>query len=266
MSIVKLIFGIYDNIININNNEITIIFDKSNNIWFCLPQLLKALQYSTYRDVIKSILKIVDEKDISTFKEIYDSTTKNYENNKIQPHTKMINEGGLYLLLSSSRKPLAIELKKELYSKILPEIRKNGIYKINSNDKKEVNKLTKKLKLLSNERIRTQKHSYSNTTGKGFIYILEIKTSHAGSNKTCYKIGYTSNLEKRMTTYKTGNPDVKLVYHENINCNKKQLEKCVMNLNYLKLLKNKTEVICDIPLNKLKAEFEDCRKLLSKYI
>ena len=38
-----------------------------------------------------------------------------------------------------------------------------------------------------------------------------------------------------------------------------------MNLNYLKLLKNKTEVICDVSLDKLKEEFDDCKKLLEKY-
>jgi len=64
---------------------------------------------------------------------------------------------------------------------------------------------------------------------------------------------------------KTENPNIKLVHHENINCNKKQLEKYVMNLNYLKLLKNKTEVICDVSLDKIKEEFDDCKKLLEKY-
>jgi hypothetical protein len=38
-----------------------------------------------------------------------------------------------------------------------------------------------------------------------------------------------------------------------------------MNLNILKRLKNKTEVICDVPLEKIKKEIEDCKKLLEKY-
>jgi hypothetical protein len=35
-----------------------------------------------------------------------------------------------------------------------------------------------------------------------------------------------------------------------------------MNLNILKRLKNKREVICDVPLEKIKEEIEDCKKLL----
>jgi hypothetical protein len=31
------------------------------------------------------------------------------------------------------------------------------------------------------------------------------------------------------------------------------------------VLKNKTEVICDVPLEKIKEEIEDCKKLLEKY-
>lgn len=37
-----------------------------------------------------------------------------------------------------------------------------------------------------------------------------------------------------------------------------------MNLNILKRLKNKTEVICDVSLEKIKEEIEDCEKLLEK--
>jgi len=65
---------------------------------------------------------------------------------------------------------------------------------------------------------------------------VKVNKIHDGKNTKCYKIGYTSNLEERMTTYRTGNPDIELVHHENIKCNKKQLEKCILSLNILKLL------------------------------
>ena len=72
-------------------------------------------------------------------------------------------------------------------------------------------------------------------------------------------------MEKRISTYKTGNPDIEIVYHENLKCNKKQLESCIINLNILKKLKNKTEIICDVSLEKIKEEIQDCKKLLAKY-
>lgn len=100
---------------------------------------------------------------------------------------------------------------------------------------------------------------------KRFIYVLKVPTTKNGVSKTCYKVGYTSNLEKRLTTYKTGNPDIELVHQENVECNKKQLEKCVLNLNTLKLLRNKTEVICDNPLKEIITEINDCKELLKKH-
>jgi len=129
-----------------------------------------------------------------------------------------------------------------------------------------MNKLTTKIKRYQQEIKRTQKQSYTDKTGKGFIYVIKVNTVKDGHNKTCYKIGYATNLEKRLATYKTGNPDIELVHSENINCNRKQLEKCILNLNTLKLLKNKTEVICNVSLKQIIEEIEDCKKLLKKYM
>lgn len=278
MSLSKLILNIYDNIVRINNDDVIISFDKYKNIWFSLPHLLKALDYSTYREEIKSIRDIVSVNDISTFEKVNNATntlltnTSVLGNSKIQGHTKMISESGLYLLLSKSRKPIAMELKNELFTKVLPDIRKQGNYKMNKQDKMEIIKLNEKIKLKSQkirlykrEINRTKKHLYKNTTGHGFIYVLKVKTILNGQNKICYKFGYTTNLEKRLATYRTGNPDVELAHHENLQCNKKQLERCIINLNILKRLKNKTEVICDVPLEKIKKEIEDCKKLLKKH-
>ena len=86
-----------------------------------------------------------------------------------------------------------------------------------------------------------------------------------GIHKQCYKIGYTTDLNKRLATYKTGNPDVELAHHENINCNKKQLEQCVLNLNILKKLGSRNEIICDRSLKEIKDEIEDCKKLIAKH-
>ena len=177
----------------------------------------------------------------------------------------MINESGLLVLLNRSNKSIAKDLTEELLSDVLPTLRKKGMYVLDSIEKKQMETITKKIKNYQTELKRTKKHSYPDKTSKGFIYIFKIKTIHNGQHKNCYKIGYTANLEKRIATYKTGNPDIELAHSENLHCNKKQLEKCIINLNTLKLLKNKTEVICDVSLDKIKEEIEDCKKLLEKY-
>jgi prophage antirepressor-like protein len=268
MSIASLIVEIYDNLLKLNNNKIIILFDKSKNIWLSLSQLLKALEYKSYRDEMKSIRNIVSDEDLSTYSQIIKDTKNNKLMKKnIQPHMKMISEGGLYLLLNKSHKPLAVELKNQLYTKILPSIRKSGQFKLSKNDNEKIKKLTQKLKLKSREQSLHSKTSthYTNTTGKGFIYVLKVKKLQNGTEKQCYKIGYTTDLNKRLATYKTGNPDLELVHQENVNCNKKQLEKCVLNLNILKKLTSRNEIICDSSLKEIKDEIEDCKKLIQKH-
>jgi hypothetical protein len=104
-----------DKTIQINNKNIIIIKDNYNKIWISLPHLLKALEYSTYRDEIKSINKIIDASEISSYEKIINTLQIKFSNNKIHPHTKMISEKGVYLLVNTSKKPLVVELRKKLY-------------------------------------------------------------------------------------------------------------------------------------------------------
>ena len=273
MSISTILVEIFDNIIRLNGMEIIVLFDKSKNIWFSLSNILKALEYKTYRDEIKDI-KLNDEY-ISTYSNIFtDNSLHNNKNNKniknVQPHMKMNSEAGLYLLLNKSRKPYAQQLKNELYTKVLPSIRKTGEYKVDSVDKLKLKKLTKKLELIQKEqsmkKLTTKQYTkYINSSKKGFIYILKVKMLKDGIEKICYKIGYTSDLNKRLESYKTGHPDIELVHQENVNVNKKQLEKCVLNLNILKRLSSNNEIICDSSLEEIKNEIKDCKKIISKY-
>ena len=273
MSIATILVEIFDNIIRLNGTDIILLFDKSNNIWFSLSNVLKALEYKTYREEIKNI-KLNDEY-ISTYSNILKNSIKNnLSNNKkfknIQPHMKMINEAGLFLLLNKSRKPYAEKLKTELYTKVLPSLRKRGEYKLESKDKIKLKKLTNKLQLIQKEqsmkRATTKKYTkYTNTSGKGFIYVLKVKTLKDGKEEQCYKIGYASNLNKRLETYKTGHPDIEIVHQENVNVSKKQLEKCVLNLNILKRLSSKNEIICNKSLEEIKNEINDCKKLIEKH-
>ena len=173
-------------------------------------------------------------------------------------------------MLNNSTKPLAKEFRDELFSNILPKLREDGEFKFNINDKAKLKQLTKKLHLIQKE--QTMKHltskrytEYKNTSGKGFIYVLKIKTLKDGKEDICYKIGYATNLNKRLESYKTGHPDIELVYQENVNVSKKQLEKCVLNLNILKRLSSKNEIICNSSLKNIINEIQDCKKIISKY-
>lgn len=264
MNFHKLLDEVYDNIFNFNNINILVLFDKNNTIWLSYNSILRAIGYTDIKKLKKRLN--IDDKYFDSYENIYNQSKLNKINMKNQQsNEKMINESGLYFLLSQSNKPLAKELSTKLFTEVLPELRKNGKFIMNTTERKYMKKLTKKIKLYQKELNRTHKNVHNNNTGNGFIYILKIKTILNGSNKTCYKIGYTIDLNKRLSTYKTGNPDVELVYSENLECDKKQLEKCILNLNALKLLKNRTEVICDTSLKKIITEIEDCKKLLKKH-
>jgi prophage antirepressor-like protein len=270
MSLGNLIIDIYQNIININGNKILVLIDKNKKIWFSLRQIFSLLEYKNIKQELKRIE--IDEKEILSINELLKIIPKenDIEYNNMQPHMKMVSEVGLFMLLDKSKKTKAIELKRIIYTEVLPSIRKTGEYAVNKKEQLKLKKLTKKIELIQKEqsikKLTTQKYTkYNNVSGKGFLYILKIKILKNGKEKECYKIGYTSNLNKRLLTYKTGHPDIELIYQENVNISKKQLEKCVLNLNIMKRLSSKNEIICDSSLEKIKNEIIDCKKLIKKY-
>ena len=266
-SFVNSVVSTYNNLFSYNNTSVIVIFDEYNKIWFSLANIYKAIGYA---DTAKEIKRTyIDPDYIKTYSEIYDNLPKKYLNftkpKNIQPHMKMTNETGIYIILTKSKKPIAKEFRDSLYKEILPKLREQGEYKFGLKDKNKLVALTQKLKNYQKETKRTLKQSFPDKTGKGFIYVLKVPTTKNGVSKTCYKVGYTADLEKRLSTYKTGNPDIELVHRENVECNKKQLEKCVLNLNILKLLRNRTEVICDNSLKEIITEINDCKELLKKH-
>ena len=276
-SFVKVITKVLDNLIQLNGNNITIIKDNNNKIWFSINEIFRALGYKNITAEVQRVN--IPNSNIKTYREIYNELPKNIQESithikNFQFLIKMTDESGIYMILNKSRKNLAQQYKDELFTNILPILRENGEFKFNQKDRKKLdniktklNKTTHKLHLIKKEQqIHSKtKKQYNNLSGKGFIYILKVKTIQDGKEKQCHKIGYASNLNKRLATYKTGNPDVELVHQENVNCNKKQLEKCVLNLNILKRLSSKNEVICDSPLEEIKKEIEDCKKLITRY-
>ena len=268
MSISSLITNIYDNILKFNNIDIIILFDESNNIWLSYNNILNSIDYKDAKTQKKRFQ--LDNKYFDTYINLYKKSKLNKHTINIHPNTKMINESGLYILLSKSNKKIAKDLLEKLFIDILPSIRKTGKFSVNSKDKLKLKKLTKKLQLIQKEqsmkRLTTKKYTkYINSSKKGFIYVLKVKILKAGIEKLCYKIGYASDLNKRLETYKTGHPYIELVHQENVNVSKKQLEKCVLSLNLMKRLSSKNEIICDSSLEDIINEIQDCKKLIKKY-
>ena len=68
----------------------------------------------------------------------------------IHKFTIFIDEAGLYKLLSNSTKELAKKFRDELFSNILPSIRKTGKYNMVSNDKIKLKQMNKEILILKN--------------------------------------------------------------------------------------------------------------------
>ena len=268
--VVNLIIKLFDNLITLNNIDIAIFYDKDKKIWFSLRDIFNALGYKNIKAEIKRL--DINEKHITNYSNLRNNLIINNNNIKtrthLHPQLKLVDEAGIYVILNKSNKPIAKEFQDELFSNILPKLREDGEFKFNSNDRKELKNLKHKLTLIKKEqlikRLTSKKYSkYNNISGKGFIYILKVKILRDGVKTICYKIGYATDLNERLETYKTGHPDIELVHQENVNVNKKQLEKCVLSLNILKRLSSKSEIICDSSLEDIIKEIKECKTFIN---
>lgn len=113
----------------------------------------------------------------------------------------MLTEQGLYKVLFISRKPMAKEFQKWVYS-IIKEVRLNGSYTM----KKQLDQQNQKIQQLEDI---IEKKKISDTV-KGYIYI-------AGNAKEIergiYKVGETINKTSRISSLNTSDSDKAIVYY-----------------------------------------------------
>jgi prophage antirepressor-like protein len=257
------IINVFENLLKYNDKDVFIILDINNEIWFKIKDVLKLLGYNGVNKFTR--MKGIDDNNMIKFKYIKIGTCMSLLDN-IHPHTIFINEAGLYQLLSNSYKPIAIQFRNELFTNILPTIRKTGIYKMKEHDNnklKEINKkLTHKIKKIEEENnYYEDKHIYKPTTNS-YIYIIR----KSFGRKKFYKIGYTDYIEKRLQNYKTAKANIKIVYYIPIIYDGKQVEDCIKSVNKLHKLKNKTDDLCFISLKQLKNTITDCLNIMNSHL
>lgn len=69
-TLLSVIIKTFDNLIKFNENNITIIFDNNNNIWFSLSDVFKSIGYINSNREIKRLT--IEQTNIKTYKEIFD--------------------------------------------------------------------------------------------------------------------------------------------------------------------------------------------------
>lgn len=192
---------VFNKLLKINENEIFMLFDIDGNIWFKYKDLLKALGYSRL-DYASSNLKI-PEKNKLKFSEIQVPQLTEVPSN-FQKNTIFINESGLYKVLLSTTKQIAKIFLEKYTQEIMPEIRKYGKYEVSKEDKTKINKLNNKLDNYKKEMTYYNDKYKFVPSENGYLYINEDNTIKNGKEIKCFKIGYATDMKKRLGEYKVG--------------------------------------------------------------
>jgi prophage antirepressor-like protein len=137
------------------------VFDQDGQIWFGLKDLFRALGYTSLLNIYR--LEIPKKLTIK-LKKIKVSPSMRIAS-RLDPKTKMVDESGLYYILTKSTKPIAKDFLIKYITDIMPELRKTGQYIMNKTDKKKIMNLNKRLENLKDENNYLEdKHKYKPIT------------------------------------------------------------------------------------------------------
>ena len=125
----------------------------------------------------------------------------------VKPHTKFVNEAGLYDLILHSKKLYATKIKYWITHTVLPSLRKFGEYKLTHKYKKQIEYLNEKINELQKE-TKILEHNLKKTKlpKSGLVYIMRVidETLDIDENEILYlKFGRTKDINKRKSTYET---------------------------------------------------------------
>jgi prophage antirepressor-like protein len=163
---------VFNKIFEFNDHKIMIVFDKYGEVWFKLGDIFKVLGYKDIRDAIRNT--DIDDQYIKYLKNITYVGTDPSITSK-HPKTKMVNNNGLFMVLSNSTKPLAKKFMKKYIEDIMPTITKTGKYISSKDDQDKIDKLNEKIKNLKNENNYLDNKYRFKPSPHGYLYICETE-------------------------------------------------------------------------------------------
>jgi prophage antirepressor-like protein len=207
------IIDIYNNLLSYNNNKINYLIDTDENIWFKFQDVNTILEYKSSKDTLRDKISKENKSKYKNIKIINKIKIK-------QENTIYVNEYGLYELLLSSKMPIAKNFQLWLIKDALPKLRKYGKYELDNKIKKKIDILNNKIKILKKNNTILKNNMTKDKYPNGYhIYIIK--------DNGLYKIGYTKNLKKRLSTYNTGKANkCYYVYYKKTEC-AKEIEICM---------------------------------------
>ena len=188
---------------------------------FIGKEICDILGYKNHRDIMKKHVK-------NKWKIKYKTLTNNHpliiESIKTIPFTfradtDLIYESGLYALIFGSKIEKAELFRDKVFEEVLPSIRKTGEYKF----KHQINTLECQL-TLQNEQLQLKENALQKIT-TNHEKLLKKRSYYKFKKGPCfyvwkdpdskvikYKVGYTANINKRLSQERTSVPELKLVY------------------------------------------------------
>lgn len=129
-----------------------------------MKDILKLLNYTNLKKALYS--SFIDSKNKVKYIDIKVYPSKGTPFNS-QPNALFINEPGLYKLLTYSKKELAQKFRDDVFTNILPSIRKTGKYDIDKKNKTKLKELNNEVIQLKNNQ-RNIKYPEGNA-----IYVIK---------------------------------------------------------------------------------------------
>ena len=228
------------------NKQIKVVVDSDDRIWFSFSDTLRVLgirDYTTAR--------------VNTLLEQHIRPLYTISSPKIigQPKTRYVSEPGLYIMMSTSSKPLARQFVNWLFNEVVPEIRRYGKYQLKEEYQAEVARLLGEIDQLVAQNAVMQNDLRKNKyPSGGLLYVIEEEPGE-------YRIGMTFDMQKRKYIYDTHSLHKKnVVFMMEHNC-PRRLEKCVvLGLEPHRYRDNKDYFIR--PLQTIVAVINECATLL----
>jgi prophage antirepressor-like protein len=240
------IIDLYNKLLVYNDTNINFIIDTTNIIWFRLADVTDILEYKSRKGVLKNIIDKKYRKHLKDIQTIH-------EVNRDQGNTIYINESGLYKLVLRSRMKLAKEFQVWIIEDALPKLRKFGFYEVDNKTKTKIKELNHKIALLTKSNNKLKKNMTKKKYPRGLhFYVLK--------DDGMYKIGHTKDLNKRLSTYNTGNANkAEYSYYKKTECSK-EIEECMKSLLNEYIYKSNKEFY-NCSLSKILKEVRKCLKI-----
>jgi prophage antirepressor-like protein len=240
----------YDNLekntIKFEGNNINVIIDDNDVVWFNANEIALSLGYKYPKD---AIINNVEKEDKLKLEDI----NFNYKIDK-HPHSIYINESGLYSLLIQSRLDKAKKFKLWITKTVLPSIRKFGYYKLKKVHESDINEIMKKINFLEKQNNKLKNELKVEKFPEGLlVYIVD----YTDEQENMYRLGKTDDMKKRKKIYNTHT-----IYKKNIILMKEvscpiQFETCIRAMLYNYRIKNRKDFFeCNI--KKIEKAFDKC--------